>query len=153
MGQGAGLSGARPRDDQHGTLGLEDRLSLDVVEAVEEGGCDAHATMLARARDHTGQDGSDLDLRQMSVSGRPVTVDGMQERSPVRAMIRAFGFGCLMTAAGLAGYTAWLLWGTGLETARAQEELRTTSTPLFEHPTPRCRRALRSRTEKPMRRS
>jgi LPXTG-site transpeptidase (sortase) family protein len=60
----------------------------------------------------------------------------MKERSPVRAVIRAFGFGCLMTAAGLAGYTAWLLWGTGLETARAQEELRTTSTPLFEHPTP-----------------
>jgi hypothetical protein len=30
--------------------------------------------MLARARDDTGQDGSDLDLRHMSVSGRPVTV-------------------------------------------------------------------------------
>ncbi len=56
MGQGAGLPGPRPGDDQHGTLGLKDRLSLDVVEAVEEGGCDAHATMLARARDHTGQD-------------------------------------------------------------------------------------------------
>jgi LPXTG-site transpeptidase (sortase) family protein len=60
----------------------------------------------------------------------------MRERSPVRAVIRAFGFGCLMTAAGLAGYTAWLLWGTGLETARAQDELRTESTPLFQRPTP-----------------
>ncbi len=66
----------------------------------------------------------------------PVTVDGMQERSPVRAVIRAFGFGCLMAAAGLAGYVGWLLWGTGLETARAQDQLRTEITPLFEHPTP-----------------
>jgi LPXTG-site transpeptidase (sortase) family protein len=60
----------------------------------------------------------------------------MKGRSPVRAVIRAFGFACLMTAAGLAGYTAWLLWGTGLETARAQDQLRVTSTPLFQHPTP-----------------
>ena len=65
-----------------------------------------------------------------------VTVDGMRERSPVRAVIRAFGFGCLMVAAGLAGYVAWLLWGTGLETARAQDQLRTEITRLFEHPTP-----------------
>lgn len=60
----------------------------------------------------------------------------MKDRSPVRAAIRAFGFGCLMTAAGLAGYTAWLLWGTGLETARAQDELRTQLEPLIERPTP-----------------
>jgi len=66
----------------------------------------------------------------------PVTVDVMQERSPVRALIRAFGFGCLMAAAGLAGYVGWLLWGTGLETARAQDQLRTEITPLFQHPTP-----------------
>lgn len=74
MGQGTGLPGPRPGDDQHRTLGLKDRLALDVVETVEEGGCDAHATMLARARDPTAQDGSDLDLRQMSVLGRAVTV-------------------------------------------------------------------------------
>jgi sortase A len=30
-----------------------------------------------------------------------------------------------MTAAGLGGYVSWLLWGTGLETARAQDQLRT----------------------------
>lgn len=41
-----------------------------------------------------------------------------------------------MAAAGLAGYVGWLLWGTGLETARAQDELRTEVGPLFEHPTP-----------------
>ena len=56
VGQGAGLSGACPGDDQHRTLGSKDRLSLDVVEAVEEGDVHAHETMLARARDHTGQD-------------------------------------------------------------------------------------------------
>ena len=61
---------------------------------------------------------------------------GMRARSPIRAVIRAFGFGCLMVASGLAGYTAWLLWGTGLETARAQDELRTTLEPLVAHPTP-----------------
>ena len=60
----------------------------------------------------------------------------MRERSRIRAVVRAFGFGCLMTAAGLAGYVGWLLWGTGLETARAQEELRTDLGPLFEDPTP-----------------
>jgi LPXTG-site transpeptidase (sortase) family protein len=57
----------------------------------------------------------------------------MKERSRVRAVVRAFGFGCLMTAAGLAGYASWLLWGTGLETARAQEDLRTE---LVEQPKP-----------------
>lgn len=41
-----------------------------------------------------------------------------------------------MTAAGLAGYTAWLLWGTGLETAQAQDELRTELEPLVQRPTP-----------------
>jgi hypothetical protein len=74
MGQGTGLPGAGPGDDQHRTLGLKDRLALDVVEAVQERGCDAHATMLARGQDHSGQDVSDLDLRQMSVFGATVTV-------------------------------------------------------------------------------
>jgi len=49
----------------------------------------------------------------------------MQGRSRIRAVVRAFGFACLMTAAGLGGYVSWLLWGTGLETARAQDVLRT----------------------------
>ncbi|MGH2640970.1 MAG: sortase [Actinomycetota bacterium] len=60
----------------------------------------------------------------------------MRERSRIRAALRAFGFGCLMTAAGLGGYVGWLLWGTGLETARAQEQLGDEIRPLFEHPTP-----------------
>jgi len=72
----------------------------------------------------------------MSGIGSRVTVEGMQERSPVRAVIRAFGFACLMAASGLAGYTVWLLWGTGLETARAQEQLRTELGRFIEHPRP-----------------
>lgn len=34
------------------------------------------------------------------------------------------GIGCLMLAAGFGGYVAWLLWGTGLTTQRAQADLR-----------------------------
>jgi sortase A len=92
--------------------------------------------MLARARDLTGEGDLDLDLRQMPTARCPATVNDMREQSRIRAVVRAFGFGCLMAAAGLAGYTAWLLWGTGLETARAQDRLRTQVGPLFEHPTP-----------------
>jgi sortase A len=32
---------------------------------------------------------------------------------------------CLMLAFGVGGYVGWLLWGTGLQTAHAQEQLRT----------------------------
>lgn len=39
-------------------------------------------------------------------------------------MLRWFGYLCLCTAAGFGGYVAWLLWGTGLETQRAQDRLR-----------------------------
>jgi LPXTG-site transpeptidase (sortase) family protein len=48
----------------------------------------------------------------------------MDGRSTARTAFRAAGFGCLMVAAGLAGYVAWLLWGTGIQTARAQDQLR-----------------------------
>jgi LPXTG-site transpeptidase (sortase) family protein len=60
----------------------------------------------------------------------------MVDRSSLRAAIRAFGFGCLMLASGIAGYVGWLLWGTGLETARAQEELRITISDRFGDPKP-----------------
>jgi LPXTG-site transpeptidase (sortase) family protein len=42
-----------------------------------------------------------------------------------RRPLRWFGLACLMTSAFLGGYVAWLTWGTGVETARAQEDLRT----------------------------
>ena len=41
------------------------------------------------------------------------------------AIVHWFGMGCLMLASGIAGYVGWLLWGTGIETAQAQERLRT----------------------------
>jgi sortase A len=44
-------------------------------------------------------------------------------------ILKWFGVACLMVAAGLGGYIGWLLWGTGLETQAAQNDLR----PGFEH--------------------
>jgi len=41
-----------------------------------------------------------------------------------RTVIRWFGLLCLMGAAFFGGYVAWLLWGTGLQTQRAQDALR-----------------------------
>ena len=64
------------------------------------------------------------------------TVGSVPVRSVIRGGFRAFGFACLMVAAGLAGYVAWLLWGTGLETARAQDQLREQLAPLVQRPTP-----------------
>jgi sortase A len=42
-----------------------------------------------------------------------------------RRPLRWFGMACLLGAAFFGGYVGWLLWGTGVETSRAQEELRT----------------------------
>lgn len=39
-------------------------------------------------------------------------------------MLRWVGIVCLVAASGIAGYLTWVLWGTGLETARAQETLK-----------------------------
>jgi LPXTG-site transpeptidase (sortase) family protein len=42
-------------------------------------------------------------------------------RRPLPALIlKWFGIGCLMIAAGLGGYIGWLLWGTGLTTSAYQ---------------------------------
>ena len=46
-------------------------------------------------------------------------------RKPISALIlKWFGIGCLMAAATIAGYIGWLLWGTGLTTQAAQNDLR-----------------------------
>lgn len=47
-----------------------------------------------------------------------------------------FGVTCLMGAAFFAGFVAWTLWGTGLETQRAQNELRETVNRQFGRPIP-----------------
>jgi sortase A len=51
-----------------------------------------------------------------------------------RTGVRWFGYLCLMGAAFFAGYVAWLLWGTGLETRAAQDDLRETITRTFGGP-------------------
>ena len=45
-------------------------------------------------------------------------------RTGWRRIAHWIGIACLLLAAGFGGYVAWLLWGTGLTTQRAQTELR-----------------------------
>ena len=53
-----------------------------------------------------------------------------------RTPVRWFGLLCLMGAAFFAGYVAWLLWGTGLQTQRAQDALRPTIEGQIANPRP-----------------
>src|SRR5437762_9132262 len=53
-----------------------------------------------------------------------------------RTAIRWFGLLCLMGAAFFGGYVAWLLWGTGLQTQRAQDSLRPGIEQQIAHPDP-----------------
>jgi LPXTG-site transpeptidase (sortase) family protein len=53
-----------------------------------------------------------------------------------RTPVRWFGLLCLMGAAFFGGYVVWLLYGTGLETQRAQNDLRPGIERQIEHPTP-----------------
>jgi sortase A len=57
---------------------------------------------------------------------------GIEWRTPVRWL----GLVCLMGAAFFAGYVAWLLWGTGLETKQAQNDLRAGLEQVIDHPKP-----------------
>jgi sortase A len=57
---------------------------------------------------------------------------GFEWRTPVRWV----GLLCLMGAAFFAGYVAWLLWGTGLETQQAQNDLRAGFEQTIDHPKP-----------------
>ena len=50
-------------------------------------------------------------------------------RTGWRWVLHWFGVVCLMAATVFGGYVVWLLWGTGLSTQRAQNDLRTE----FEH--------------------
>jgi len=62
---------------------------------------------------------SDVDL-----APDPLAAPSAPWESLARRALRWFGIGCLVVASGVAGYLTWVLWGTGLETSRAQEDLR-----------------------------
>lgn len=49
-------------------------------------------------------------------------------------MLRSLGRLCIIAASILAGYLLWVLWGTGLITARAQDDLRQEFAPKLENP-------------------
>jgi sortase A len=66
-------------------------------------------------------------MSQASPAAVPAT-RAVRLRPPRRhgwhAVLHWIGIGCLMLAAGFGGYVAWLMWGTGLTTQRAQNDLR-----------------------------
>jgi sortase A len=57
-------------------------------------------------------------------------------RVGVHRVLRWFGIVCLLGAAYFAGYVAWLLWGTGIETQQAQDRLRPTTQAWANDPQP-----------------
>jgi LPXTG-site transpeptidase (sortase) family protein len=72
----------------------------------------------------------------MSVATETAQEAPSRRRFGWHRVVHWFGVLCLMGAAFFGGYVSWLLWGTGLETSRAQAELRTTLQHEFEHPKP-----------------
>ncbi len=65
----------------------------------------------------------------------PVPVAVPRRRRP-GFVLKALGILCLLAAVAVGGYLAWLLWGTGLETSRAQARLRTQFEQQLDHPRP-----------------
>jgi sortase A len=63
--------------------------------------------------------------------------------SASRLVLRWIGIVCLVAASGVAGYLTWVLWGTGLETARAQETLKTGFVHQIDTASPASRQAAR----------
>jgi LPXTG-site transpeptidase (sortase) family protein len=70
------------------------------------------------------------------VSAIAADVPTRRRRIDWRTPVRWFGLLCLMGAAFFGGYAAWLLWGTGLETQRAQDGLRPGIEQQIAHPHP-----------------
>jgi sortase A len=67
-----------------------------------------------RTRSGKAPEGSDL-LGEPAAAGKPVRKG---------RILRALGALCLVAALVVAGYLGWLLWGTGIGTAREQRHLR-----------------------------
>ena len=65
-----------------------------------------------------------------------VPADLSPRRINGHTVLRWFGIACLLGAAYFAGYVAWLLWGTGIQTQKAQDELRPVAARWEEHPEP-----------------
>lgn len=63
---------------------------------------------------------------------------GATSRQPVRAgrILRTLGALCLVSALVVAGYLGWLLWGTGIGTAREQRHLREQVDKVIANPGP-----------------
>jgi sortase A len=57
-------------------------------------------------------------------SGGTRTASTRRRASTTDLVLKWVGVLCLVTASGLAGYIGWTLWGTGLTTQHAQEQLR-----------------------------
>jgi sortase A len=71
-------------------------------------------------------------------SGTPDFEGEARSKPPVRAgrILRALGFLCLLAALVVGGYLGWLLWGTGIGTAREQHHLRQEIDKLISDPRP-----------------
>jgi sortase A len=54
----------------------------------------------------------------------PVASVGRRASTGANLALKWVGILCLVTASGLAGYIGWTLWGTGLTTQHAQDQLR-----------------------------
>ncbi len=61
---------------------------------------------------------------------------GAPRRITGHRILRWFGVVCLLGAAYFAGYVAWLLWGTGIETQQAQDRMRPTTQQWADDPQP-----------------
>ena len=72
----------------------------------------------------------------MAVSAAVAEVPASRRRWDWRTPVRWFGLLCLMGAAFFGGYVTWLLWGTGLQTQRAQDRLRPGIERQIAHPRP-----------------
>lgn len=71
-----------------------------------------------------------------SSSGRGIDREAKRKSAHAGRILRTLGLLCLVGALVVGGYLGWLLWGTGIETGRAQHHLRQEIDSLIAHPKP-----------------